>query len=164
MPGSSAPRARTRREDLVYDSPPGVTDQADNLQTPFDPTRVQINERSLRLQAGGLAKYDRAEAFFRFPEGQKSFMSYKELRVWARGRGNGWGQNGELQFFIKIGRDPNNFYLYRTPVNAGVVARGVGAGGSRALPEVLRAAREARGRVSAAARAIRFRALALTPR
>ncbi len=39
--------------------------------------------------------------------------------MWARGRGNGWGQNGELQFFIKIGRDPNNFYLYRTPASAG---------------------------------------------
>lgn len=104
---------------LVYEPPPGVTDQPDNLQTPFDPTRVQINERSLRLQAGGLARYERAEAFYRFPEGQKSFMAYKELRVWARGRGNGWGQNGELQFFIKIGRDPNNFYLYRTPASAG---------------------------------------------
>jgi len=104
---------------LVYDPPPGVVDQPDNIQTQFGSARVQINERSLRLQAGGLAKYDRAEAFFRFPEGQKSFMSYKELRVWARGRGNGWGQNGELQFFIKVGRDPNNFYLYRTPASAG---------------------------------------------
>jgi len=104
---------------LVYQSPPGVTDEADNLQTPFDPTRVQINERSLRLQAGGLEKYDRAEAFQRFPEGQKSYLGYKELRLWARGRGNGWGTDGELQFFVKIGRDPNNFYMYRTPVNSG---------------------------------------------
>jgi cell surface protein SprA len=104
---------------LIYEPPPGVTDEPDNLQTPFDPTRVQINERSLRLQAGGLERYDRAEAFLRFPEGQKSYLGYKELRLWARGRGNGWGQNGELQFFIKIGRDANNFYLYRTPVSAG---------------------------------------------
>src|SRR5262249_46273647 len=58
---------------LIYEPPPGVIDQPDNLQTPFDPTRVQINERSMRLQAGGLARYDRAEAFLRFPEGQKSF-------------------------------------------------------------------------------------------
>jgi hypothetical protein len=104
---------------LIYEPPPGVTDQPDNLQTPFDPTRVQINEHSLRLQAGGLERYARAEAFLRFPEGQKSYLGYKQLRVWARGRGNGWGQNGELQFFIKIGRDPNNFYLYRTPVSSG---------------------------------------------
>jgi len=114
---------------LVYEPPPGVIDEPDNLQTPFDPTRVQINERSLRLQAGGLARYDRAEAFLRFPEGQQNYMSYRELRVWARGRGNGWGAGGELQFFIKLGRDPNNFYLYRTPI---------GSGATRAawLPEV----------------------------
>ena len=104
---------------LIYESPPGIIDESDNLQTPFDPTRVQINERSLRLQAGGLARYDRAEAFYRFPEGQKSFTAYRELRVWARGRGNGWGNGGELQFFIKVGRDPNNFYLYRTPASSG---------------------------------------------
>jgi hypothetical protein len=104
---------------VFYESPPGVVDEADDLTAVFDRTRQQINERSLRLQAGGLAKYDRAEAYYRFPEGQKSFMSYKELRVWARGRGNGWGQTGELQFFIKVGRDPNNFYLYRTPASSG---------------------------------------------
>jgi hypothetical protein len=39
--------------------------------------------------------------------------------VWARGNSAGWGQNGELEFYIKIGRDQNNFYLYRTPVNSG---------------------------------------------
>ena len=104
---------------LIYESPPGITDEPDNLQAQFDPTRVRINEQSLRLQAGGLATYDRAEAFVRFPEGQKSFMGYRELRVWARGRGNGWGNAGELQFFIKVGRDPNNFYLFRTPAGSG---------------------------------------------
>ena len=111
--------SRDSTRGLVYEPPPGVTDEADNLQTPFDPTRVQVNERSLRLQAGGLETYDRAEAFERFPEGQKSYLGYKELRVWARGRGNGWGRDGELQFFVKIGRDPNNFYMYRTPINSG---------------------------------------------
>ncbi|HUQ83963.1 MAG TPA: cell surface protein SprA, partial [Gemmatimonadaceae bacterium] len=104
---------------LPYEPPPGIIDEADNLQAQFNPTATQINERSLRLQAGGLARYDRAEAFVRFPEGQKSFLTYKELRVWARGRGNGWGQSGELQFFIKLGRDANNFYLYRTPASSG---------------------------------------------
>ena len=59
------------------------------------------------------------EAYFRFPEGEKNFMAYKELRLWARGVRNGWGDNGDLQFFVKIGRDPNNFYLYRTTLNGG---------------------------------------------
>ena len=46
-------------------------------------------------------------------------MGYKTLRLWMRGRGNGWGATGELNGFVKIGRDENNFYMYRTPVNAG---------------------------------------------
>ncbi len=107
---------------LVYQPPPGVIDQADSKTTDFAATEVEINERSMRLLAGGLDLYERAEAYYRFPEGQKSFMGYEELRVWARGRGEGWGEGGVLQFFIKIGRDPNNFYLYRTPVNAGFTA------------------------------------------
>jgi hypothetical protein len=45
-------------------------------------------------------------------------MGYKELRVWARGRGNGW-ESKELEFYIKIGRDPDNFYMYRVPAHAG---------------------------------------------
>src|SRR5262249_9081509 len=104
---------------LNYESPPGVTDEPDNRQQAFDPTRVQVNERSLRLLAGGLARYDRAEAYYRFPEGERSFMSYNELRVWARGRGHGWGPDGDLQFYVKVGRDANNFYLYRVSANSG---------------------------------------------
>src|SRR5438552_14872489 len=46
-------------------------------------------------------------------------MSYKELRVWARGVSSGWGPDGELQFYIKIARDGNNFYMFRTPINSG---------------------------------------------
>ncbi|MEO5580225.1 MAG: hypothetical protein ABIR58_06160, partial [Gemmatimonadaceae bacterium] len=107
----------------------GVIDEPDTKRTNFETNRVQINERSLRLTAGNLDRFDRAEAYFRFPDGEKNFMAYKELRLWARGIRNGWGDDGELQFFIKIGRDPNNFYLYRTPLNGG-------NGRSAWLPEI----------------------------
>ncbi len=104
---------------ISYESPPGVVDQPDIKQTNFQTNLVQVNERSLRLTAGDLGLYDRAEAYFRFPEGDKNFMAYKEMRLWARGVRNGWGLGGDLQFFVKIGRDPNNFYLYRTPLSGG---------------------------------------------
>jgi hypothetical protein len=104
---------------ISYESPPGVVDEPDTKRSSFETNRIQVNERSLRVTAGDLAVYDRAEAYFRFPEGQKNFMAYKELRLWARGVRNGWGEIGDLQFFVKIGRDPNNFYLYRTPLNGG---------------------------------------------
>ncbi len=104
---------------LSYESPPGVVDEPDAKRSQFETNRIQINERSLRLTAGNLQQYDRAEAYFRFPEGEKNFMAYKELRLWARGVRNGWGAQGDLQFFVKIGRDPNNFYMYRTALNSG---------------------------------------------
>jgi hypothetical protein len=104
---------------ISYESPPGVVDEPDTKRSNFETNRIQVNERSLRLKAGNLAQFDRAEAYFRFPEGEKNFMAYKELRLWARGIRNGWGTNGDLQFFVKIGRDPNNFYLYRTTLNGG---------------------------------------------
>ena len=104
---------------LIYDSPPGVVDQSDVKLTGLENQRVVINEKSMRLTATTLAKYERAEAYWRFPEGPRNFMQYRELRAWARGRGDGWGLAGELQFYVKIGRDANNFYAYRTPVNSG---------------------------------------------
>ena len=112
-----------------YESPPGVTDAPDQLITGLENQRVQINERSMRLTAQRLQPYERAEAYQRFPEGTKNFMQYRELRVWARGRGNGWGQDGEMQFFVRLGRDADNFYLYRTPVSSG-------SGVAAWLPEV----------------------------
>ncbi|MEO8337483.1 MAG: cell surface protein SprA, partial [bacterium] len=102
-----------------YQPPPGVTDEADTRAAQFSVTSTQINERSLRLQAGNLPVLGRAEAYYRFPNGQQSFMGYQQLRLWARGRRNGWGPTGELQMYVKVGRDANNFYLYRTPVMSG---------------------------------------------
>ena len=108
---------------LPYSAPPGVIEVAETKSAGYTNAVVQVNERALRLQAGipgqQFRTFDRAEAYYRFPEGTKSFMGYRSLRVWMRGRGNGWGVNGELNGFIKIGRDEHNFYMYRTPVGYG---------------------------------------------
>ena len=102
-----------------YESPPGVTDEPDSKGSEFSPGTVQVNESSLRLIAVNVPVMRRAEAFFRFPEGEKNFMGYRELRVWARGASKGWGELGDLQFYIKVGSDADNFYFYRTNVNQG---------------------------------------------
>ncbi|MDX1389650.1 MAG: hypothetical protein R3344_10700, partial [Acidobacteriota bacterium] len=106
----------TENSDLGYVSPPGVLEQGESQATAFQVGQTQINERSLRLLARGLRVGERAEAFLRFTEaGNRGFLTYRELRVWARGRGPGW-EDGDLEFFLKAGKDENNFYLYRTPV------------------------------------------------
>jgi hypothetical protein len=113
-----------------YDSPPGVGNLPDLKATPITSSRVLINEHSLRIVAGGLNTFDRAEAYYRFPEGQKNFMGYKELRLWARGVSAGWGTNGELEFYVKLGHDATNFYMYHTQLT------GAGNGPSAWLPEI----------------------------
>ena len=112
---------------LRYQSPPGVIEAPETRsQLAYDNTVQQVNEHSLRMQAGVVGGqfpvFNRAESYFRFPQGNNTFMAYRTLRVWMRGRGNGWGTNGELNAFIKVGRDENNFYLYRTEVQAGETA------------------------------------------
>ncbi len=114
---------------MSYESPPGVTDAPTSKTAALQTGRIQINERSLRLTANSLQPLERAEAYYRFPEGEKNFMSYTEVRVWARGIRDGWGPDGELQFYIRLGRDGNNFYMYRTPLNGG-------DGKSAWLPEI----------------------------
>jgi cell surface protein SprA len=105
----------TENTDLGYTPPPGVGDQADRRDAGFQLGAVQINERSMRVLARGLNAGERAETYLRFTtEGDKKFLKYRSLRVWARGRGPGW-EDGDLEFFIKAGKDQDNFYLYHTP-------------------------------------------------
>ena len=124
--GSAVTASLIGTTEVVYQRPPGVVDEADNKVTQYQAGVTQINESSLRLRAVNVPQYSRAEAFYRFPEGAKSFLGYRELRVWARGGtltdgtpSRGWGENGELEFFVRIGRDANNFYLFRTTAQTG---------------------------------------------
>jgi len=103
--------------DLGYTSPPGVTDQGVTQTGALQLGTVQINERSLRIIGRQVAVGQRAEAYYQFPEGQKNFLGYRQLRVWARGRGAGW-ENDQLSFYIKVGQDENNFYLFRAHVHS----------------------------------------------
>ena len=106
----------TEHRDLGYAPPPGVQDQADRRDAGLQLGASQINEQSLRLLARGLRTGEHAEAFLRFTAaGDKNFLKYRKLRVWARGRGPGW-EDGDLEFYLKAGKDPHNFYLYHTPV------------------------------------------------
>jgi len=105
----------TENRDVGYTSPPGVIDQADRQGAGLQFASQQINEKSLRVLARDLRAGERAEAFIRFTdEADKNFLRYGSLKVWARGRGPGW-EDGDLEFYIKAGRDERNFYLYRTP-------------------------------------------------
>jgi hypothetical protein len=108
----------TENTDLGYEPPPGIIDQAQRADLEFGFGTQQINEKSLRLLARDLRAGERAEALLRFTvAADKNFLKYRNLRVWAKGRGLGW-EEGDLQFFIKVGRDEHNFYMYKAPIRS----------------------------------------------
>ena len=104
--------------DLGYSSPPGVVedvarrggDQRDRRDP--DQREVAAHHRAPISRLG-----ERAEAYLRFPAGAQNLLTYRTLRVWMRGRGPGW-EEGDLQAFIKLGSDNDNFYLYRAPAKS----------------------------------------------
>ncbi len=105
------------RTDLGYVSPPGVLEGVSRRGGDRSSLGTQINEKSLRLIGRGLELGERAEAYLRLPAGPQNVLRYRQLRVWMRGRGEGWEQ-GDFQAFIKLGSDDDNFYLYRAPARS----------------------------------------------
>jgi Motility related/secretion protein len=103
--------------DLGYESPPGVSDRVSRRGGDREAQGTQINEKSLRIIGSQLGLGERAEAVLRFPGGPQNLLTYRTLRVWMRGRGPGW-EEGDLQAFVKLGSDDDNFYLYRAPARS----------------------------------------------
>lgn len=131
---------------LGYSSPPGVVVGLQNLNLEPGQIGAAIDEKSLRITARQLAQNTRAEAYFRFPAGNQRFLSYRQLRVWMRGGKGlpGW-ENGDLQGYIRVESDANNFYMYKTNLRAGGLHRGLeprGRGGPHGLDQPARADRE----------------------
>ena len=111
----------TEAQELGYTSPPGVVESTRRRNEGLGEAPTQINEKSLRLIGRGLEVGDRVEAYLRFASGPQNLLKYRELRVWAHGdaaavnpQASAAWESGELQAFVKLGSDPENFYLYRT--------------------------------------------------
>ncbi len=104
---------------LGYIPPPGVLISLNTLQPDAQNNGIVIDEKSLRVIARDLGQGSRAEAYFRFPAGSQRFLSYRQLRVWMRGGKNlpGWDV-GDLNGYIKVESDANNFYMYQTPLHS----------------------------------------------
>ena len=102
---------------LGYSSPPGVSNQAARNDNSQQVKGLQINEKSLRVVATSLDVGERAEAYQRFPSGPQNVLKYEQIRVWFRGRGDGWA-SGDLTAFFKVGSDDRNWYMYLVPASS----------------------------------------------
>ena len=99
----------TENRELGYQPPPGVIDEAARNDATGG---QQINEHSLRILGHDLREGERAEGYFRFIAGPQNLLKYRTLRLWMRGRGEGW-DDGRLQAVFKAASDHRNFYAYR---------------------------------------------------
>lgn len=118
----------------AYQSPPGVLDQLDDPSQAFSGQGVEFNEGALSIQVRDLAPGERAEVYSRFPQRPRNLMTYRQARIWAVAREGDWGAQGG-QFFLKVGSDAENFYLYRTTRPGGAPESGITS--TDWLPEIL---------------------------
>jgi hypothetical protein len=118
-----------------YEAPPGVVEELDDLTATFAGRGFEFNEKGLKLQYEDLQSGDRAEVFNRFPQRPRDFLAYRELRLWALARAGDWGPTQPVSFFVKVGEDDENFYLYRTPLTRVVSPDRVAPGDW--LPEIV---------------------------
>jgi hypothetical protein len=102
--------------DARYQPPPGVTDQVANQTDQYGFGGVTINEQSLHIRFSELGPDQRAEVYLQYLQTPRNLLSYRGLRVWALGIDGPWGVGGgaPLRFFVKLGEDIGNYYLYRT--------------------------------------------------
>ena len=98
----------------TYQAPPGVIEELDDPSAAFAGLGREFNEKGLKLEYEGVQPGSRAEVFSRFPQRPRDFLPYRELKLWALARRGDWGATVPLSFFVKVGEDAENFYLYRT--------------------------------------------------
>jgi len=95
---------------------PLASDRSSELDDPTSAVSgrgVEFNEKSLGLRYRDLGGGDRVEVYNRFLQRPRNFLSYGELRLWAVAREGSQGLEAPTDFFVKVGSDPDNYYLYR---------------------------------------------------
>lgn len=121
-------------EGREYVSPPGVLEELTDPTQAFSGQGIEFNEKSLGVSFQDVPDGGRAEVYYRFPQRPRDFLSYREARLWVVARSGDFGPTRDNRFFLKVGSDPENFYLYRTPLSPPV---GTGITQADWLPEVV---------------------------
>jgi hypothetical protein len=112
-------------EGAAYASPPGVLEELDDPTAALTGQGIEFGEKSLGIRFDEVPPGARAEVYHRFPQTPRNFLSYREARLWVVARRGDSGPAGAMRFFLKVGSDSENFYLYRTPLPAPASAAGV---------------------------------------
>src|SRR5690606_10885174 len=93
-------------------------EELEDPTTAFAGQGIEFNEKSLGLEFEDVPPGARAEVYHRFPQRPRNFLAYEQARLRVIARSGDFGEGGGNRFFLKVGSDPENFYLYRTPLPA----------------------------------------------
>ena len=104
--------------DADYISPPGVVDQQSDATDELQLSTQTINEQSLQVAFSDIPAGERIEVYRKFTERPRNFLTYRRLRVWNLAVEGDWGVQSPLWFYVRMGFDANNFYLYRTKLTS----------------------------------------------
>lgn len=108
-----------------YTSPPGVLEELVDPTSAFAGQGIEFNEKSLGLVLDGIPGGARAEVYQRFPQRPRNFLTYRQARLWVVTRSGDFGPDRPSRFFLKVGTDAENFYLFRSPLRAPAAPAGV---------------------------------------
>ncbi|MDP2958326.1 MAG: hypothetical protein Q8N53_18000 [Longimicrobiales bacterium] len=118
-----------------YASPPGVLEELVDPTSAFAGQGIEFNEKALGLAFEGVPAGGRAEVYHRFPQRPRNFLAYRQARLWVVTRTGDFGPDRPNAFFLKVGTDAENFYLYRSRLSAPAGAAAVTPGDW--LPELV---------------------------
>ena len=107
--------------DRGYVSPPGIFDQEADKTDELNLSSAAINEKALQIVFSDIPVGERVEVFRKFTDRPRDFLPYGRMRAWSLAQGDDWGPGGNLRFFIRMGFDSNNFYMYRVPLKNSAV-------------------------------------------
>lgn len=108
-----------------YASPPGVLEQLVDPTTAFAGQGIEFNEKSLGISFDDVPRGGRAEVYHRFPQRPRNFLTYREARLFVVPRSGDFGPDRPHYFYLKVGTDAENFYLFRTRLRAPASPAGV---------------------------------------
>jgi hypothetical protein len=101
----------------AYASPRGVLEELVDPTTAFAGQGIEFNEKSLGLRFEAVPSGGRAEVYHRFPQRPRNFLEYRQARLWVVARSGDFGPDRANSFFLKVGTDAENFYLFRSRLN-----------------------------------------------
>lgn len=109
----------------AYASPPFVQEDLLDPTSAFAGQGIEYNEKSLGLRFDGVPSGARAEVYHRFPQRPRNFLAYRQARLWVVTRSGDFGPDRPGRFFLKVGTDAENFYLFRTRLSAPTSPAGI---------------------------------------